>query len=223
MPPAAAELKLVLGSAGASPSRSSNPVSKRAAALDLCDHVPTGTVGTYSRRADNVVLYCISPGSRISGRKRTVDDAFKYPLPNFDTYYNVPPYVREIEDEEELEYTNHTLERRSKQSPDGFFSTVTSPLPISGEELASITVLAERKIRGYIEEQRIPRRDDLGHQIWWDMDEFLSYPTTFISTGAVLHITTAAWRLCRPTLAARWMPDAARVDSPCHSPGTRGW
>lgn len=104
-----------------------------------------------------------------------MNDPVRYPAPGFHTYYNVPPYVREIEDEEELEFPNYTLEWRSKQSPEGFFNTIAEPLPISGSEMASISILAGRSIRDYIQDQRIPRRDDLGNQIWWDMDEFLSY------------------------------------------------
>ena len=97
----------------------------------------------------------------------------KYPGPLAHVLYNVPPYVRTPEDDEEAEYNADTRELRRNHPADRFFCTITEPLPIEGSEFAAIDLQAERSIKEFINEHRIPRLNELGHCTWYDMDEFI--------------------------------------------------
>lgn len=97
-----------------------------------------------------------------------------YPAPISGIYYNAPPFGRPPEDPEDEEYPDVTADLRKKKPATEYFNTVPSPTTISGSELASISLLAERTVKDFVTEQNIPRRGELGDEIWRAMDEFIT-------------------------------------------------
>jgi len=97
----------------------------------------------------------------------------RYPGATSLKLYNVPPYECPPEDEEEAEYNDVTRELRRTTPASEFFCTVTDPSPISGAEWARITIDAERVLQNYIKSMNIARTDELGHEVWCDMDTFI--------------------------------------------------
>lgn len=108
------------------------------------------------------------------GEKLNEEIPSNYPSATSGIYYNVPPFGRPPEDPEDEEYPDVTADLRKKKPANEYFNTVRSPTTISGSELASISLLAERTVKDFVTEQNIPRRGELGDEIWRAMDEFIT-------------------------------------------------